>query len=68
MKYEKDNIILVDRVAIVVEVYGAVCQLYLSLRSSRRLGKACCEACPIRLAASGVGLSGGCKAGLTLKE
>ena len=38
------------------------------LRSLRCLGKACCEACPVRLIASGVGLSGGCKAGLTLKE
>ena len=28
----------------------------------------CCEACPISLIASGVGLSGGCKAGITLKE
>ena len=41
---------------------------YINLRSPRRLGKACCEACPIRLGASGVGLSGRCKAGLTLKE
>ena len=38
------------------------------LRSARRLGKACYDACPIRLAASGVGLSGRCKAGRTLKE
>ena len=29
------------------------------------LGKACCEACPTRLIASGVGLSGGCKAGFS---
>ena len=29
MKDEKENMSLVDRVAIVVEVYGAVCQLYL---------------------------------------
>ena len=39
-----------------------------ALRAPRRLGKVCCEACPIRLAASGVGFSGGCKAGFTLKE
>ena len=39
-----------------------------SLRSPRCLGKACCEACPIRLISSGVGFSGGCKAGPTLKE
>ena len=37
-------------------------------RSPRRLGKASCEACPISLAASGIGLSGSGKAGLTLKE
>ena len=37
-------------------------------RSPRRLGNACCEACPIRLTSSGVGLSGGRKAGLSLKE
>ena len=37
-------------------------------RSLRCLGKECCEACPMWLIASGVGLSGGCKAGLTLKE
>ena len=39
-----------------------------TLRSPRCLGKACCEACPIRFMVSGVGLSGGCKVGLTLKE
>ena len=32
------------------------------------LGKACYEACPIRLPASGLGLSGGCNAGLALKQ
>ena len=29
VKHEKESMSLVDRVAIVVEVYGAVCQLYL---------------------------------------
>ena len=38
------------------------------LSSPCRLGKACCEACPSRLVASGGGLPGGCKAGLTLKQ
>ena len=38
------------------------------VRSPRCLGKACCEACPIRLISRGVGISGGCKARLTLKE
>ena len=33
-----------------------------------RLGKACCEACPSRLVASGGGHFSRCKAGLTLKE
>ena len=31
---EKENMPLADRVAIVVEVYGAVCQLYLRLWNS----------------------------------
>ena len=39
-----------------------------NLRPPRRLGKACCEACPIGFGVSGVGLPDGCKAGLTLKE
>ena len=30
VKDEKDNMPVVDRVAIVVEVYGAVCQLFLT--------------------------------------
>ena len=39
-----------------------------NLCSPCRIGNACYEACPRRLVASGGGLSGGCKAGLTLKE
>ena len=38
------------------------------MSSLRSPGKACCEAGLIRLTASAVGLSGGCKDGLTLKE
>ena len=34
MKDEKENMPLVDMVAIVAEVYGAVCQLYLRLRNT----------------------------------
>ena len=41
---------------------------YFFFRSPCRLGRACCEACPSRLVASGGGLSGGCKAEITLKE
>ena len=40
---------------------NTVFMLYtMYLRSLRLLGKACCKACPSRVAASGVGLSGGC--------
>ena len=55
------------KVSFTINAAGLLYKQYC-LRSPFRLGKACCEARPSRLVASGGGLSGGCKAGLTLKE
>ena len=46
---------------------GIQVAVHAATRSPRSL-KACCEACPIRLIASRVGISVGCKAGFIFKE